>query len=626
MKDDFNISVDSFKFDMDSVKEHIQKVPKDATKKEGQVSTGTVVSIRGNSVIIDVGLKSEGVVQKSDIGYDINIGDTILVYVENHETSTGSISISVEKARKEESMKQFEECMREGTNIPGKIVRGIRDRRGISEYISRHIVLLNGNVEAELETLELDEIIARLPYSQILSLDLEFVILSIDPSGRIKVSQKDAAKNQVMSEYKVGDIVEVEIKNVKHPYGAFVSLPSKKKEFLISHKDSLISYIRTDCMLHVADVTHEDIKHPTEDPRIVLGNKITVKILSMNFKAKRISVGLKQMDGDAWEILEKSFKVGDIIEDGVVYRTRSYGVFVDIKVPPSESTEYKGRLSVQGLVHLVEVGWVNSPIDLSERFKKGDLVKVMIISIDSIDKKIGLSIKACQENPFDRFLSERKIGDIVSAEVCHHIMYENGKLKNWMIVRIDDYGITASIYKGDISWEMHSDKAIAQYSKGDKIKARITDMRRDDSPTLDERKSYQLTVKLSIKDLIDDPYAHLFESILKVDNVVKCYAVPYNENYRSNEEFKKHSDETRITKLIIPEVPESFYCFTKAEHGGGNVFAKVIKVDVGTRKVELAIQEKTQRSPERRSSAFSSEKKGSTFGDIKIKSKSVRVK
>lgn len=544
------LNLDDLDFSLSKVKQHMQD-----GISEGSLVEGTVIRISNNQIIVDVGMKSEGVLLKQHVpDLNLKVGDKLSVFIERYEGNTGNVILNVEKARKEASWKSLEEAFKNEQNVTGHIVKAIDNG---------YIVRLLSGVDTVLPRNQLDWDLNQLSIKELIALELSFAIEKMEKDkGKITVSQRKASAREVLSELKEGDIVSGTVRNIQE-YGVFIYIKSKKN--IWSGMDGL---------LHVSDINWQRTKGSLKDTGMFKeGMKIDVKVISI--ANGKLSLGLKQMTYDPWCNIEERLKVGDKVR-GRVTHVKSYGAFVSILDENDNET-------VEGLVHQSELNWrKGNSMTPEDFFKDKDIIDAVVISIDIENKKIGLSMRFCHENPFDKFLEQHKIDDIVECIVSQDTVVQgfDGKMRarSWLIVQIVGYDIEGAIYKKHISWTMHPDKAIMQYSKGDHLTAKIMEIRREESiiakGTAYERTNYELVIKLSIRDLTEDPCIELFNTKLKVGKKIKCKAIPKTQAY---------------TKLIIHGVPESIHCFAKGKHEGNGLNAVIIVSSIENRSIECEI-------------------------------------
>ena len=326
---------------------------------ENSLIQGRVVGMNDRDVLIDIGFKSEGIIDRSEFKKEElpSIGDQVEVYLEFIEDASGNTILSKEKADFMKRWKELNDAFENQTIITGKVVRRIK-----------------GGLIVDLEVVQ-----AFLPGSQVdvrpimdfdvyLDKDIELRIVKFNESRKnIVVSHKvileeslQEQRDALFQELEVGSILEGRVKNITD-FGVFVDLGG------------------IDGLLHITDISWGRINHPSEV--ISLNDTISVKVIEYDEERKRVSLGLKQLVPHPWEDLEIKYPVGNLVKGKVVSLT-NYGCFIEIEP------------GVEGLIHVSEISWTKHIKNPSEVYKMGEEVEAKILSIDMEDKKISLGVKA----------------------------------------------------------------------------------------------------------------------------------------------------------------------------------------------------------------------------------------
>ena len=322
---------------------------------ENSLIQGRVVGMNDRDVLIDIGFKSEGIIDRSEFKKEElpSIGDQVEVYLEFIEDASGNTILSKEKADFMKRWKELNDAFENQTIITGKVVRRIK-----------------GGLIVDLEVVQ-----AFLPGSQVdvrpimdfdvyLDKDIELRIVKFNESRKnIVVSHKvileeslQEQRDALFQELEVGSILEGRVKNITD-FGVFVDLGG------------------IDGLLHITDISWGRINHPSEV--ISLNDTISVKVIEYDEERKRVSLGLKQLVPHPWEDLEIKYPVGNLVKGKVVSLT-NYGCFIEIEP------------GVEGLIHVSEISWTKHIKNPSEVYKMGEEVEAKILSIDMEDKKISL--------------------------------------------------------------------------------------------------------------------------------------------------------------------------------------------------------------------------------------------
>ncbi|TAN79527.1 MAG: 30S ribosomal protein S1, partial [Magnetospirillum sp.] len=437
---------------------------------EGTVISGAIVRIDGDFAVIDVGLKSEGRVPLKEFATagraaEIKAGDTVDVFIERYEDRNGEVVLSREKAKREEAWTQLEKAFQDNQRVNG-IIFG-RVKGGFTVDLSGAVAFLPGS---QVDIRPVRDI------GPLMGSPQPFQILKMDRSrGNIVVSRRAVLeetraeqRSELIENLKEGQILEGVVKNITD-YGAFVDLGG------------------VDGLLHVTDIAWKRINHPSE--ALHIGQTVKVQVIRFNSETQRISLGIKQLDADPWEGVEAKYPNGARYV-GRVTNITDYGAFVELEA------------GVEGLVHVSEMSWTKKNVHPGKIVSTSQEVEVMVLDVDPQKRRISLGLKQCMANPWESFVEKFPAGTEVEGEV-----------KN-----ITEFGlfvglpgdIDGMVHLSDISWDMPGEQAIAEFKKGDMVKAKILDV--------DVEKE---RISLGIKQLSSDPYKDAISSIKKGD-IVTC--------------------------------------------------------------------------------------------------------
>ncbi|MFL2998207.1 MAG: 30S ribosomal protein S1 [Candidatus Neomarinimicrobiota bacterium] len=403
---------------------------------ENSLIQGRVVGMNDRDVLIDIGFKSEGLIDRSEFKNEElpSIGDQVEVYLEFIEDASGNTILSKEKADFMKRWKELNDAFENQSIITGKIIRRIK-----------------GGLIVDLEVVQ-----AFLPGSQVdvrpimdfdvyLDKDIELRIVKFNESRKnIVVSHKvileESLKEQrdaLFQELEVGSILEGRVKNITD-FGVFVDLGG------------------IDGLLHITDISWGRINHPSEV--INLNDTISVKVIEYDEERKRVSLGLKQLIPHPWEDLEVKYPVGNLVKGKVVSLT-NYGCFIEIEP------------GVEGLIHVSEISWTKHIKNPSEEYSMGDEIEAKILSIDSEEKKISLGVKQLLPDPWD-LIEEKYMVDTVHNCVIRNLTQFGafGELEN---------GIDGLIHVSDLSWTRVIKHPKEVLEKGQEIKVSILEVSRE---------------------------------------------------------------------------------------------------------------------------------------------------
>jgi len=395
----------------------------------GSIVIGTVVEINNDFVIVHAGLKSEGVIPRSEFlnmhgELEVAVGEQVEVALDAVEDGFGATRLSREKAKRNQAWGVLEEAFDKQEIIIGRI---------------------NGKVKGGF-IVELEQIRAFLPGSLVdvrpvrdteylEGKDLEFKVIKLDRkrnnvvvSRRAVVEQEySEERDELLESLQEGQEVKGIIKNLTD-YGAFVDLGG------------------IDGLLHITDMAWKRVKHPSEV--IEIGDEVTVKVLKFDRDKQRVSLGLKQLGDDPWANLARRYPEGSRLF-GKVTNIADYGCFIELED------------GVEGLVHVSEMDWTNKNIHPSKVVALGDEMEVMVLDIDEERRRISLGMKQCKTNPWDEFAATHKKGDHVSGKIK--------SITDFGIFIGLDGGIDGLVHLSDITWEENGEESISDYKKGDEL-------------------------------------------------------------------------------------------------------------------------------------------------------------
>jgi len=439
----------------ESFAELFEQTQIDKQMRPGSIVIGTVVMVGSDVVVVNAGLKSEGIIPIEQFMTDgrvadVRVGDVIEVALDAVEDGSGETRLSREKARRIKQWDLLDQVMEKGDKVVGRISGKVKG--GFTVDIGDIRAFLPGSLVDIRPVRDLTHLEGK---------DLEFKIVKIDRkrnnvvvSRRAVVESEGSAEREaLLSNLEEGQVVKGVVKNLTD-YGAFIDLGG------------------IDGLLHITDMAWKRIKQPSDIVNI--GDEIDVKVLKFDRERNRVSLGLKQLGEDPWENLTRRYPVGAKVF-GKVTNIADYGCFVEIEE------------GVEGLVHVSEMDWTNKNIHPSKVVHLGDEIEVMVLDIDVDRRRISLGIKQCQSNPWEDFASRHNKGDKISG----------------VIKSITDFGIFVGLEGGidgllhlsDLSWNAAGEEAVHNYKKGDEIETVIL--------AIDPERE---RISLGIKQLERDPF------------------------------------------------------------------------------------------------------------------------
>ncbi|MFH1504704.1 MAG: S1 RNA-binding domain-containing protein [Candidatus Omnitrophota bacterium] len=490
--------------------------------KEGEVVTGKIISAGLSEIIVDVGYKSEGIILREEFkGIDIDNLSEIEVYVENVEDEEGKIILSFKKAREAKGWLTLANSHREGDLVEGTISRKIKGGYmvnifGVEGFLPQSLSAFRG------------------PNSENTSSGLfKFQIVKMNKmKGSFVVSRKDAvrleretSRKKIWEEIEEGKILSGKIKSITN-FGAFIDLGG------------------VDGLLHIADMSWKKITHPSEI--VAVGNEIQVMVVKFDKNKGKISLGLKQTTPDPWIEIDKKFPVDSMIK-GRITNIQNYGIFIELE---------KG---IEGLAHISEISWTKRFINLQDTFAIGDIIEAKVISIDSADRKISLSVKQLEKDPW---------GDVENMVVVDGLT--NGKVigfgEGCAYVELEN-SLEGVVYNEDISWTKRVFRAQEILKRGQICEWKVLGIDRNNKKII-----------LGLKQLVENPWPEILEhyplgkiidgKVVKVTNFGVFVGI----------------DDSLEGLVFSGEIDEEPKANLKP---GDNLKVKIIKIDAGSAKIGL---------------------------------------
>ena len=532
----------------------------DAKSFEGRVVKGTVVSVENDMVMIDVGLKSEGRVPAREFaipGQDSEIvaGDQVDVFVERYEDKDGLIRLSREKARREEAWTGLDRAFKSAERVKGVIYGRVKG--GFIVDLAGAVAFLPGS-QVDIRPVHDIEPLMNTPQPfQILKMDRARNNIVVSRRAVLEETRAEE-RSELIANLKEGQVLEGVVKNIT-VYGAFVDLGG------------------IDGLLHVTDIAWRRVNHPSD--ALQVGETVKVQVIRFNRETQRISLGIKQLEEDPWEGIDTKFPI-DAKFTGRVTNITDYGAFVELEP------------GVEGLVHVSEMSWTKKNIHPGKIVSTSQEIEVLVLNTDAEKRRISLGLKQCLTNPWEDFAENYKVG----AEIV-------GEVKN-----ITEFGMFIGLFGdidgmahvSDLSWAKSGEEALADYKKGDKVKARVLDV--------DIEKE---RISLGIKQLSDD----LFESALvtlKKGSIVTCTVsavVDGGIEVRIGDGIPGFVRKADLSRDRSEQRPDRFAA-------GEKVDAKVTQINRSGRRLVLSIKAREMAEEKKAMKDYGSSDSGASLGDI----------
>jgi small subunit ribosomal protein S1 len=426
-----------------------------AKLKPGTIVSGIVVEIRNDVVVINAGLKSEGIVPieqfRNEQGeLEVKLGDEVKVALDAIEDGFGETRLSREKAKRSLVWDELETAQQANATVTGRISGKVKggftvDIKDVRAFLPGSLV----DVRPVRDPVYLE------------GKELEFKIIKLDRkrnnvvvSRRAVVeSEHSEEREQLLERLQENAVVKGVVKNLTD-YGAFVDLGG------------------IDGLLHITDMAWKRVRHPSEVVNV--GDELDVRVLRFDRERNRVSLGLKQLGEDPWVAISRRYPTGTRMF-GKISNVTDYGCFVELEP------------GVEGLVHVSEMDWTNKNVNPAKMVQVGDEVEVMVLDVDEERRRISLGIKQTQANPWESFAAIHKKNDRVSGQIK--------SITDFGIFVGLDGGIDGLVHLSDISWQSTGEDLVRAFKKGDTVEAVVL--------AVDPERE---RISLGIKQLEQDPF------------------------------------------------------------------------------------------------------------------------
>ncbi|MBI5614810.1 MAG: 30S ribosomal protein S1 [Gammaproteobacteria bacterium] len=439
-----------------SFKELFESSQIEARMRPGSIVTGIVVEVRPDFVIVNAGLKSEGVIPaeqfKNAAGeLEVKVGDSVDVALDTVEDGFGETRLSREKAKRAKAWDELEKACEASQNVTGVISDKVKG--GFTVDIASIRAFLPGSL-VDVRPVRDTSYLEGKP--------LEFKVVKVDRkrnnvvvSRRAVVESENSAEREALFEsLKEGAVTKGLVKNLTD-YGAFIDLGG------------------IDGLLHITDMAWRRVKHPSEVVQI--GQEIEVKVLKFDRERTRVSLGLKQLGEDPWVDIARRYPEHTRLF-GTVTNIADYGCFVEIEA------------GVEGLVHVSEMDWTNKNVHPSKVVHLGQEVEVMVLDIDEERRRISLGMKQCRANPWEEFAATHNKGERVVGTIK--------SITDFGIFIGLEGGIDGLVHLSDLSWDVPGEEAVRNFKKGDELETVVL--------AVDAERE---RISLGVKQLAQDPFS-----------------------------------------------------------------------------------------------------------------------
>lgn len=504
------------------------------TIKEGTILKGTVLALKQDGVIVDIGYKSEGFIPIEEFLEEevalLKPGSNIDVYIENIKDSDGTLTLSKERATKIKVWESLENALQDGSSIEGKITAKIKG--GFSVNVSGVNAFLPGS-QVDIKTLkEVDTLIGKKMLFKILKLNSK--VSNVIISRRVILEEeRQRKKAETIEKLQEGQSIRGTVKNITD-YGVFVDLGG------------------IDGLLHISDISWGRINHPSEF--FALGDDIDVIVLKYDKESDKVTLGYKQKKPDPWSSVDEKYPVGKKVRGKVVSIT-DYGAFIELEE------------GLEGLVHISEIEWLPRLKHPSKYLSIGETVDALVLKVDKDERRLSLSIKQLKPSPWELIAQNYKVGQNITGKV--KTITEFG-----VFIGLPE-GVDALIHISDLSWTKHIKHPSEILRKGQKIEAVILGIEPEA-----ERMS------LGLKQLEKDPWLQIIPDKFKLGSETKGKVLRITD-FGAFVELDGGVEGLIYSSEVIRQSSEKIEDALKE---GDEVHIRIIKIDPEERKLGLSMK------------------------------------
>jgi len=528
--------------------------------KEGEIATAIVEEIGKKFVFVDLGLKSSGAIpiEEFRLTEEINkiqIGSKVDVLLEKIENRDGEIVVSREKARRAKSWKKMEKAFEKKEDVKGSIIS--RCKGGFIVNVDSCLCFLPGS-QVDLRPLK--------NFDHLMNTPQTFECVKLDKKrGNIVLSRRaimerirDKDRDKIIAKIKEGDVIQGIVKNLTD-WGVFVDLNG------------------VDALLHITDISWSRINKPSE--LLSIGQTIKVKVTKIETEKKKISVSIKHLTEDPYSKIINKYEIGKKY-DAVVSKVMDYGVFCKLEE------------GLEGLIHQSELSWTKKNIHPGKILSTSEKVKVELLEKDIEKRRLSLSYKNTQINPWIKFAQDHKVGDQFEGSVKNITDYG-------LFVSIKDTELDGMIHYKDLSWQ-EKDTELEKYKKNQLIKFKILEINQESEK-----------IRLGIKQLTDDPFEFFMNK--NVNDVITVIVASTSKNgiyvNTGSKNFPVLIKKNHLAKESENARPSRF-------SGGEKVDVMIVELDKNKKKVVLSIKALEEQQTKEAVKKYGSKDSGGVLGEI----------
>jgi len=529
------------------------------TPDEGTVVKGKVIAIEAGQAIIDVGYKMEGRVDIKEFANpgeapEIAVGDEVEVFLRSAENSRGEAVISREMARREEAWDRLEKAYADEERVEGAIFGRVKG--GFTVDLGGAVAFLPGSQVDVRPVRDAGPLMGLKQPFQILKMDRRRGNIVVSRRAILEESRAEQ-RAEVIGNLTEGQAVDGVVKNITE-YGAFVDLGG------------------VDGLLHVTDMAWRRVNHPSEI--LTIGETVKVQVIKINKETHRISLGMKQLQEDPWDLVAGKYPL-ESTHTGRVTNITDYGAFVELEP------------GVEGLVHVSEMSWTKKNVHPGKIVSTSQEVEVMVLEIDGTKRRVSLGLKQTQRNPWEVFAEQFPEGTEVEGEVKN--ITEFG-----LFIGLEG-DIDGMVHLSDLSWDERGEDAIQNYHKNDIVQAVVSEV--------DVEKE---RISLSVKALGGDKFAEAVGGV-KRGSIVTVTVTAIEEGgveveYEGMKSFIRRSD---LSRDRAEQRPERFSV-------GDKVDVRITNVDAKTRRLGVSVKAREIAEEKEAVEQYGSSDSGASLGDI----------
>ncbi|MFD0860035.1 30S ribosomal protein S1 [Roseovarius aquimarinus] len=529
------------------------------TPEEGTVVKGKVIAVEAGQAIIDVGYKMEGRVDLKEFADpgeqpNIKVGDEVEVFLRSAENARGEAVVSREMARREEAWDRLEKAYAAEERVEGAIFGRVKG--GFTVDLGGAVAFLPGSQVDVRPVRDAGPLMGLKQPFQILKMDRRRGNIVVSRRAILEESRAEQ-RAEVIGKLSEGDNVDGVVKNITE-YGAFVDLGG------------------VDGLLHVTDMAWRRVNHPSEI--LAIGETVKVQVIKINKETHRISLGMKQLQEDPWDLVAAKYPL-ESTHTGRVTNITDYGAFVELEP------------GVEGLVHVSEMSWTKKNVHPGKIVSTSQEVEVMVLEIDQAKRRVSLGLKQTMRNPWEVFAETHPEGTEVEGEVKN--ITEFG-----LFIGLEGE-IDGMVHLSDISWDERGEDAIQNYRKGDVVQAVVSEV-----DTEKER------ISLSIKNLGGDKFAEAVGGV-KRGSIITVTVTSIEDGgieveYEGMKSFIRRSD---LSRDRAEQRPDRFSV-------GDKVDVRVTNVDSKSHRLGLSIKAREIAEEKEAVEQYGSSDSGASLGDI----------